>query len=251
MLSSEEKIMFHHLRDDIEQIAAAASHDLRDQLREALTHCKTLRENTDVAALPVVEKVEQCINDTLANVGALRQYSYLAQNLETVQPLSLEGVLQKARLNNAELLAARNGSISWSPSLPAIEGRPAQLELLFTHVFQNGLIYNSSPNPQVSVNVVNTGHFYECIIEDNGDGMEPEFAYLVFGLFKRIDPTGPIRGCGAGLSFAKKVAENHGGVMMLDSEPGCGCRVTLTLPHRVDAAQDALFVSTGRSSSGG
>lgn len=245
MLSAEEKTQFAHLRDDIEQISAAASHDLRDMLREAMEHCRKLRGYTDPSGLSALAEVERCIEGTMENVAALRQYAYLAQNLERVQPVSLEGILHKARLNNATLLAEKNGRISWEGEMPAVEGRPAQLELMFTHLFANGLKFNTSPTPEVQVRFSNTGHFYDITIEDNGTGMEPEFAYLVFGLFKRAEPDGPVKGCGAGLSFAKKVAENHGGHIQLHAEPGYGCRVTITLPHVLYGIEpDAISISS-------
>lgn len=232
MLTAEEKRQFRHLREDIEQISAAASHDLRDQLREALRHCAQLRELVGYEAMPLIQEVEQCVQGTMENVAALRQYAYLAQNLERPQPLSLEDVLARSREHFATQLAARHAAISWDAGLRApLLGRPAQLELMFRHLFDNGLKYNRSPRPEVRVAMQDTGHLYECVIEDNGDGMEPEYAYLVFGLFKRVEPDGAVRGCGAGLSIAKKVAENHGGAIALACEPGYGCRVTVTLPH--------------------
>lgn len=244
MLNAEEKTLFAHLKDDIEQISAAASHDLRDQLRVALQHCEELRRMTGYEAAPLISRIENCIQDTMDNVAALRQYAYLAQNLERPQPVALEDIMARAREHFASHLIARHARIVWDVNLHApLLGRPSQLEVMFRHLFDNGLKYNCSPQPEVRVTVNDTGHFYECVVEDNGEGMEPEFAFLVFGLFKRVDPQGVVEGCGAGLSFCKKVAENHGGAISMHCEPGYGCRVTVTLPHvrrEVDATlQDA------------
>lgn len=241
MLTPEEKQQFNHLRDDIEQISAAASHDLRDQLREALGHCARLREVVGHEAQPLIQQVEQCIHGTMENVAALRQYAYLAQNLERPQPVALEDVLARAREHFATQLVARHAAITWDMRLHApLLGRASQLEQLFRNLFDNGLKYNRAAQPEVRVTVQDTGHFYECMVEDNGDGMEPEFAHLVFGLFKRVEPDGIVKGCGAGLSIAKKVAENHGGAIALACEPGYGCRVTVTLPHGRSGGAESL-----------
>lgn len=249
MLTAEEKVLFNHLRDDIEQISAAASHDLRDQLREALGYCTRLRGLCDASGLPLLADVERCIEGTMQNVAALRNYAYLAQNLERVQPVSLEGVLEKARLDNAALIAQSGGRVTWSGMLPTLEARPIQLAQMFAHLMENGLKYNRSDMPEVRITVSDTGHFYECMVEDNGVGMPSEFAYLVFGLFKRAEPEGAVKGCGAGLSVAKKVAENHGGAIAMDCEEGYGCRITVTLPHIAKAVQSTCAIENSAAHS--
>jgi light-regulated signal transduction histidine kinase (bacteriophytochrome) len=232
MLTAEEKVLFAHLRDDIEQISAAASHDLRDHLREAMKYCQDLREMSGLEAQPLISRIEECMQDTMDNVAALRQYAYLAQNLERAQPMALEDVMARAREHFAQQLIARHAHISWSAGMHApLLGRPAQLELLFRQLFDNGLKYNGSAQPEVHVTVNDTGHFYEISVQDNGEGMEPEFASLVLGLFKRVNPDGVVKGSGAGLAYCKKVAENHGGSIAMQCEIGYGCRVVVTLPH--------------------
>lgn len=229
VLEENEKIA--HLLDDIEQISAAASHELRDQLREAMLYCDELRRVSGTAGAPLVTHIEHCISSTMDNVGVLREYSYLVQNSEKPQSIALDDVLvrAKARFHGSPLL--NKGDIHWDiHSMPLLHGRPKQLELLFTHLFENGLKYNRSDHPTVQLKTIETENFHEIIVEDNGIGMEPEYAFLVFGLFKRIDPFGPVKGCGAGLAYAKKIAENHAGFLALETEVGYGCRFTLTLP---------------------
>lgn len=219
------------LLDDIEQISAAASHELRDQLREAMLYCDELRRVSGANGAPLVSHIEHCIASTMENVGALRQYSYLVQNSEKPQTVRLDDVLIRAKAKFHGTLLLNKGDIIWKPEdMPTVQGRPRQLELLFTHLFENGLKYNRSERPLVEVKYLETPHFHELVVEDNGIGMEPEYAFLMFGLFKRIDPLGPVKGCGAGLAFAKKIAENHEAVLSLETEVGYGCRFTLTMP---------------------
>lgn len=220
-----------HLLDDIEQISAAASHELRDQLREAMRYCEELRRISGADGAPLLSHIEHCIESTMENVGALRLYAYLAQNTEPVQAVSLDDILIRAKAKFQGTLLLNKGGIEWNEqAMPVLRARSKQLELLFTHLFDNGLKYNRSAAPMVRVELRDTGNFLEVMVEDNGIGMEPEYAFLVFGLFKRIDPMGPVKGCGAGLAIARKIAMNHDGTLSLSTEPGYGCRFTLTLP---------------------
>lgn len=219
------------LLEDIEQISAAASHELRDQLREALLYCDELRRIAGTGGAPLVTHIEHCIASTMENVSALRQYSYLVQNSENPHTFGLDDVLVRAKAKFHGSMLLNKGEIRWDPAvMPTVNGKSRQLELLFTQLFDNGLKYNRSENPLVEVTYAETPNFHEIIVQDNGIGMEPEYAYLVFGLFKRIEPLGPVKGCGAGLAFAKKIAENHDGVLSMETETGYGCRLTFTLP---------------------
>jgi signal transduction histidine kinase len=54
----------------------------------------------------------------------------------------------------------------------------------------------------------------------------------VFEKFYQIDPhnTGQVRGFGLGLFYAREFVHQHGGSISMDSEPGLGTTLTVTLP---------------------
>jgi len=65
----------------------------------------------------------------------------------------------------------------------------------------------------------------QLIVSDDGRGIPPEILPRVF------EPTFSTTSSGAGLGLAisRRLVESWGGVIVLDSEPGKGTRVTLTL----------------------
>ncbi|KOU69089.1 hypothetical protein ADK57_13765 [Streptomyces sp. MMG1533] len=76
-------------------------------------------------------------------------------------------------------------------------------------------------------------------VADEGPGLEPVDAELVFERFYRADPARSRRhgGSGLGLAIAATIAEGHGGRLELDTAPGSGCTFRLVLPA-VDADQE-------------
>jgi hypothetical protein len=74
----------------------------------------------------------------------------------------------------------------------------------------------------------------QLAIRDTGIGIPAEELSRVFDKFYQIDPTqaGQVRGFGLGLFYARQFVQDHGGAMTLESIPGNGTTVTLTLPRQ-------------------
>lgn len=74
----------------------------------------------------------------------------------------------------------------------------------------------------------------QLVIKDTGIGIAAEELPRVFEKFYQIDPTqaGQVRGFGLGLFYARQFVQDHGGFMTLESIPGAGTTVTITLPRR-------------------
>lgn len=85
-------------------------------------------------------------------------------------------------------------------------------------------------------------------VEDTGCGISEEQLSFLFDRYRRTgrrDP--PPCGLGLGLPLAQKLAEAHGGRLLLESSPGKGTRATLALPIRTAPAlvRDVPFDYTG------
>jgi len=63
-------------------------------------------------------------------------------------------------------------------------------------------------------------------VEDNGPGIAPDDLEAIFNVF--VSRKGG-RGTGLGLPVSRKIMEEHGGQILLDSQPGKGSRFTLEL----------------------
>jgi two-component system sensor histidine kinase KdpD len=70
----------------------------------------------------------------------------------------------------------------------------------------------------------------EFAVCDTGPGIPPAKLDKLFDKFYRVDPVGPVRGTGIGLTISKGLVEAHGGHMWADSHEGEGTVFRFTVP---------------------
>jgi PAS domain S-box-containing protein len=90
------------------------------------------------------------------------------------------------------------------------------------------------------------GHYVEISVADTGTGMTPNVLARAFEPFFTTKPTG--QGTGLGLSQLYGFVRQSGGVISLQSEPGQGTILRLSLPTRADLAPEAADGDDGASS---
>jgi signal transduction histidine kinase len=214
---------------DLEQFAYVASHDLQEPLRKVSSFCQLLQrrysgqldERADqyiAFAVSGAQRMQRLINDLLAfsRVGRITtgftevDLNRLAE--ESVRGLDLEG-----------------GEVTWS-DLPVVRGEESLLSTLLGNLIGNSLKFRRPDlPPRVRLSARRVDDTWEISCEDNGIGIEPEFAEKVFVIFQRLHPHDAYAGTGIGLAIAKKIVEYHGGRIWLDPDHGDGAAIRFTL----------------------
>jgi len=119
-------------------------------------------------------------------------------------------------------------------------GSPLHLRQIMINVMGNAVKYN---RPKGSVYIwvselplkVGMANF-QFVIEDTGIGMSEEFQKHIFEPFTQEHHGARTNygGTGLGLSITKKLVDQMGGTIELESQSGVGTQFTITLPLRID-----------------
>lgn len=118
-----------------------------------------------------------------------------------------------------------------SDTLPSVSLDAAKIRFALHQVIDNAFKF-SGERGVVSLKLGSHGNSVFIVVSDTGIGIPESEMPKVFEKFYQIDPdnTGQVRGFGLGLFYARTFIRQHGGSISLDSEPGLGTTVTISLP---------------------
>lgn len=108
-------------------------------------------------------------------------------------------------------------------------------EDLLSQVWSN-LLHNSikftPAGGHVCVRARRAGNIIECRVTDTGIGVPKEAQLHVFERFYKVDQSRSNAGSGLGLAIAKRIVELHQGRIAIESEPGRGTSIVVSLPQQ-------------------
>ncbi|WP_433613884.1 sensor histidine kinase [Dactylosporangium sp. CA-139114] len=228
---------------DLEQFAYVASHDLQEPLRKVASFCQLLQRRysgqlDDRAdqyigfAVDGAQRMQRLINDLLA-------FSRIGRLTSGFTDVDLNKVVLDASAQFDAQREATGAEIIFT-DLPVVRGEEPLLGALFSNLIGNAIKFRRPDvPPRIVIDSTAGDGEFEISVEDNGIGIEPEFADKVFVIFQRLHAKETYPGTGIGLAIAKKIVEYHGGRIWIDPSPREGTLFRFTLPAAVPALEES------------
>jgi signal transduction histidine kinase len=213
------------------QLRRLLSHEVRGGLAAVITSLEDLKDVADSSLGPAgQEDLEGVTRRCWALSDLLREM--LAPPESTgpcwVDTQSLFQALGPRLSNYAE---GRDVRIHFPANALRVWADPIQLREVFANLISNAARYMDHEPGRVDI-FAREGED-EClfVIADDGPGIPEEVRRRLFEPFVR-GGGGRKGGTGLGLYFVRSIVEQGGGHVWVESEPGCGTRVSFTVPKK-------------------
>jgi two-component system sensor histidine kinase BarA len=130
------------------------------------------------------------------------------------------------------------------PSLPKLRADERALKQILLNLLSNAVKF-TPPGGRVGISAEADGDaMISVAVSDTGIGIAPADIATVLEPFRQVGRgfSRPQEGTGLGLAITKRLVELHGGSLRIDSQPGRGTTVTVTIPIALAAEMPSTAV---------
>jgi signal transduction histidine kinase len=218
---------------DLDSFVYMASHDLRGPITNLEGLVQALQEELPDPhpAGPLLRMMQEAVARFQRTLGQLGEVLQLHQAQDPVAPaVELAAIVEDLRQDLLPALQQTGGQLEVDAEACTVVTMPAKsLRSLLYNLLTNALKYRHPDRPPYVRLTCHTQDGYWCLtVQDNGLGLTAAQQAELFALFRRFH--NHVEGSGLGLYTVKKIAENLGGRVEVQSEPEVGSTFRVYVP---------------------
>lgn len=219
---------------ELEQFAYVASHDLQEPLRMVTSFLTQLEK---VYSKTLDDRAKQYIHFAVDGSKRMRQiildlldFSRVGKHEDKLEIIDTANLVEEVCVLHKQLIEEKQAIIHYG-NLPKINTYRTPLTQIFRNLIHNALKYtHTNRKPEIYISAKENNNFIEFSIRDNGIGISKEYHEKIFIIFQRLHPREKYSGTGIGLSIVKKIVDNLGGTISVESEPEKGSTFRFSIP---------------------
>ena len=218
---------------DLEQFASIASHDLQEPLRTMTSFLQMIdrinHDRLDGESREYLNFVVDGSKRLRALIDDLLAYSRIGSKRLEFAEFESKQAVDVALSNLSEAIGAAQAQVEIR-NLPNICADSAKLTQLFQNLIVNAIKYQSERSPVIQISAEKSPGGWTFKVADNGIGIPSDSTERVFEMFKRLPGRSEIPGTGIGLAICRKIVEQLGGKIWVESEVGKGSTFFFSVP---------------------
>ncbi|MDW8020547.1 MAG: ATP-binding protein [Chloroherpetonaceae bacterium] len=220
---------------ELEQFVYSVSHDLKAPLISIQGFAARVQElyydKMEYEARFALERIRYNAKVMEDMITELLDLSRVGRETVKMDEIYLYEMVSTIMENYRGHLEAQRVKVNISPDLPLVKFPRRRLEQVMTNLVGNAIRYTAKvKDPCISIYAIDHPDTHEIVVKDNGIGIAPKDFEKVFRLFERGESDQP--GSGVGLAIVKKVVEQYGGKIWIQSELGKGAEFHFTIKKR-------------------
>jgi signal transduction histidine kinase len=217
----------------LEQFAYVASHDLKAPLRAVSNLAawiqEDLSEKLDDASREQLNLLRDRVQRMHNLIEGLLEYSRVGRTSEPENEVNTRELVDEI----LDSLSPPQGfKIKIQDDMPTLYVDRLQLGQVFSNLISNAIKHHGGNKGKIRITGEELGKFCSFSVCDNGQGIDPKYHDKVFMMFQTLNSGDFENSTGIGLALVKKIVEEHGGTIRLESDVGEGTCFYFTWPTR-------------------
>ena len=214
------------INNDLDNFIYTASHDLKAPIANIEGLIQLLTRQLGERITEMEKRIIQMMNLSIVKFkGTIRDLAEMVKSQkETVEPpipVAFEEMLENVKIELQDVLTESQAVIQSDFQVPEIHYARKNLKSVVYNLISNAIKYRSSERvPHIWVSTQADGEYTILTIRDNGLGITPDQQQNLFRMFRRFHTH--VEGTGIGLYIVKRIIENSGGRIEVESEPDQG-----------------------------
>ncbi len=244
----EQRSWFESARQAYRSFVYNLSHEVANPLQ-------SIQTNLDNMAACQVNETRRWRHYQATIAAEVQRMSSLTENLRLLahletpdaplneEPVNLKGVVEEVIMALHDTAEAQGVRLRYvGPERPSrVLGDRDGLVQVLKNLVDNGIKYSRAEGGTVIVGVQEEGQSLWVRVSDEGVGIAPEDLPHIFDTAYRVPDARSFRrkGSGLGLVIVKRIVEQHGGEIRVESRPGEGTAFSFGLPvhHMAEPGQ--------------
>jgi len=219
------------------EFLANVSHELKTPLTSIKSYSETLLENemdreTEKNFMEVINTEAGRMSDLVKDLLELSRFDYKEKVFNKTY-FNLDSTIKKAIRKISIEAEKKHQKIKYKniDGIDNVFADSTAVEQILLNIISNAIKYTNE-NGKINITLSQNLDMAQVIVEDNGVGIPSEDLSRIFERFYRVDKarSRQMGGTGLGLSIAKKMVEENGGTIEIQSEFGKGTKVILEFP---------------------
>lgn len=226
--------------EQTDAVLNAVTHELKTPIASIKLYLETLKSR-DVEENKRKEFYDVMLADSNRLLSTVEQVLQAGRTREKGRQMNIEEIDLTALVSECAHIAVTRNKLSdnviklSSGGNIKVSGDRAELQSVFTNLFENAIKYSGDNYPKISVKIKSAMvSRVDIFIKDNGIGIAPSDVKRIFKRFYRVQGESgtKTKGTGLGLFIAKSIVEKHGGKIFAESKGlGKGSTFIVRLPQ--------------------
>ncbi len=236
----EQKRLLEQANKELDSFVYTASHDLRAPLRGVSSFTSFLEEDykdkLDEEGKDYLREIREGANRMNQLIEDLLKLSRISRIKNPYEDVDMNALIDSVIKRIGFDVKEKKVDLNVQGNMPIVRCDRIKMNEAFQNLINNAVKFSSKNNkekPRVEIGYADAGEFHKFYVKDNGIGIDPKYHDEIFDIFRRLHTAEEYEGTGAGLSVVKRIVDDHGGNIWVESEVGKGATFYFTIPRDV------------------